>query len=744
MKRWLDLLIPGLLLVAAIGMRMNEPAAVEQMRNLVFDEYQRFKPRAYTPQPVKIIDIDEESLRRLGQWPWPRHHLALLVDRLAEFGVAAIGFDVIFAEPDRTAPRNFLVLWPQAANDPELRSELMRLPDPDEVLAAALARSRSVTAFALLNATEASQQATLPPPKPAAGFAENGDRAGPFVGQYAASVRSLAVLEAAAAANGFVNTEPDLDGIVRRVPLILGVGEQLFPALAAEALRIAQQAGSYVVRASGASQTLSFGTSSGIDSIKIGAAVVPTDRHGSLVLYDSGHVADRFVPVWEVMEPDFDPNRIAGQIVLLGTTVQGLKDLRSTPLDAAMPGVEIHAQMLEQMISGTFLVRPDWADGAEVMYLAVFGMVLIFVLRRVGALPTLAIALTASGAAVAASWTAFSRAGWLVDPLFPCFVVLLVYMSGTLIGYLRTEGEKRFVRRTFSRYLSPVVVERLTQNPERISLGGEIRELTLMFCDIQGFTRISEQLDPQSLTQLVNRFLTPMTTVIEDRQHGTVDKYIGDCIMAFWNAPLDDPEHAAHALLAALEMRSELARLNLALKEEAAAIGRPAIQIAVGIGLNTGPGCVGNFGSEQRLEYSVIGDSVNLASRLEGLTRAYGVDIVLGEDTAKRVDGFALLELDQVQVKGRDAPLRIYAALGGPERAADPAFISLAEAHTAMIAAYRRQDWDEAAAALAVARSLDVMFVKLYALYEARIAEYRAEALPSDWDGVYVAQTKSG
>jgi adenylate cyclase len=744
MKRWLDLIIPGLLLVAAIGIRMNEPAAVEQMRNLVFDEYQRFKPRTYTPQPVKIIDIDEESLRRLGQWPWPRHHLALFVDRLAEIGVAAIAFDVIFAEPDRTAPRNFLVLWPQAANDPELRSELMRLPDPDEVLAAALARTRSVTAFALLNAAEASQQATLPPPKPSAGFAENGDRAGPFVGQYAASVRSLAVLEAAAAANGFVNTEPDLDGIVRRVPLILGVGEQLFPALAAEALRIAQQAGSYVVRASGASQTLSFGTSSGIDSVKIGAAVVPTDRHGSLVLYDSGHVADRFVPVWEVMEPDFDRDRIAGQIVLLGTTVQGLKDLRSTPLDAAMPGVEIHAQMLEQMISGTFLVRPDWADGAEVMYLAVFGLVLIFVLRRVGAILTLVIALTASAAAVAASWTAFSRAGWLVDPLFPCFVVLLVYMSGTLIGYLRTEGEKRFVRRTFSRYLSPVVVERLTQNPERISLGGEIRELTLMFCDIQGFTHISEQLDPQSLTQLVNRFLTPMTTVIEDRQHGTVDKYIGDCIMAFWNAPLDDPEHAVHALQAALEMRSELARLNLALKEEAAASGRPAIQIAVGIGLNTGPGCVGNFGSEQRLEYSVIGDSVNLASRLEGLTRAYGVDIVLGEDTAERVDGFALLELDQVQVKGRDAPLRIYTALGGPERAADLAFARLAEAHAAMIAAYRRQDWDEAAAALAVARSLDVTLVKLYALYQARIAEYRAQALPSDWDGVYVAQTKSG
>ena len=744
MSRWLDLLIPGLLLVLAIVVRVNEPPLVEQMRNLVFDEYQRLKPREYTPQPVRIIDLDEESLRRLGQWPWPRNLLAELVDRLTASGVSTIAFAVIFAEPDRMAPRNFLALWPQAASDPELRSELMRLPDPDEAFAAALSRVRSVTAFALLNSEEARQQASVPPPKAVAGFAEAGDRAAPFVAQFAAAVRSLPILESAATGNGSVNTIPDSDGVIRRIPLVLGVGEQFFATLSAEALRVAQDAGSYIIKSSGANKERSLGTSTGINNVKIGAIVVPTDQHGNLLLYDTGHVQERFIPAWEVLAPDFDAGRVAGQIVLLGTTVEGLKDLRSTPIERVVPGVEVHAQALEQMIAGEFLQRPDMAKGIEIVYQTLIGLTLIFALRRVGALLTLVIALTASGGAVAASWVAFAQAGWLVDPLFPCFVVLLVYMSGTLIGYLRTEREKRFVRSTFGRYLSPVVVDRLTRNAGPIKLGGEIRELTLMFCDIQGFTRISEQLDPESLTQLINRFLTPMTTVIENRHHGTVDKYIGDCIMAFWNAPLDDPEHARHALEAALEMRAELARLNGSLHREAVAAGKTPVQIAVGIGLNTGSGCVGNFGSEQRLGYSVLGDSVNLASRLEGLTRAYGVDIVLGAETAGQAPGFALLELDQVQVKGRDAPLRIYTALGGPERAADPDFARLAETHAAMIAAYRRQDWDAATERLAVAKGLDVTLVKLYEVYARRIADYRAAPPAAGWDGVYLAHSKSG
>ncbi len=742
MTRWLDLLIPGLLLLAAILVRMNEPHQAELMRSLVFDEYQRIEPRDYVPQPVKVIDIDEESLRRLGQWPWPRMLLAELVDRLAASGAAAVGLDVLFAEPDRTAPRNFLALWPQAATDPELRSELMRLPDPDQEFAAALSRANAVTAFVMVDAAAGREVATVPAVKDKAGFAEAGDPAIAFVASATAAVPSLPVLEDAASGNGSVNAVPDSDGTIRRVPLVLGLNGRLYPSLSAELLRVAQGAGSYVVKASGASGETSFGTRTGITQIRIGRVVVPTDPKGHLLLYDSGHVAERFVPAWQVLEPDFDAARVAGQIVLLGTTVEGLKDVRATPIDPAMAGVEVHVQALEQMLSGTYLTRPDWATGVEVLYLAVFGLVLILALRKVGALLSLFVALFASGTAVAASWTAFSRAGWLIDPLFPCLVVLLVYMSGTLIGYLRTEAEKRQVRGIFSRYLSPAVVEKLTEDPGRVNLGGEIRELTLMFCDIQGFTRISEQLDPQSLTQLVNRFLTPMTTAIQAHR-GTIDKYIGDCVMAFWNAPIDDPDHAAHALQAALDMRDGLRRLNDALAEEAGD-GRPAIRIAAGIGINTGPGCVGNFGSEQRLEYSVIGDSVNLASRLEGLTRTYGLDIVVGEDTAARAPGFALLELDEVRVKGRDAPLRIYGLLGGPDRSAEPGFRRLAERHGALLAAYRARDWDEAAASLAAARQLDVTLVRLYELYAARIDEYRSEPPAAGWDGVYVARTKAG
>jgi len=330
---------------------------------------------------------------------------------------------------------------------------------------------------------------------------------------------------------------------------------------------------------------------------------------------------------------------------------------------------------------------------------------------------------------------------------------VLVYMSSSMLNFLRTEAEKRQVRGAFSQYLSPALVEQLADEPERLVLGGEMRDMTLLFCDIRGFTTISEQFktDPTGLTKLINRFLTPMTDMILARR-GTIDKYMGDCIMAFWNAPLDDKKHAAHGLESALAMFDALHGLNEKLREEAESEDRPHYPINIGIGLNSGECCVGNMGSDKRFDYSVLGDAVNLAARLEGQSKNYGVGVVIGQETRKEAPEFATIELDLIAVKGKTEPVLIYGLRGDAQEAATPAFQALEKKHEAMIAAYRSQQWDTASALIAECRDLarqtngekhglgglDV----LYDLYAERIAAYRADPPGEDWDGVFVATSK--
>ncbi|MDA0702365.1 MAG: adenylate/guanylate cyclase domain-containing protein [Proteobacteria bacterium] len=330
----------------------------------------------------------------------------------------------------------------------------------------------------------------------------------------------------------------------------------------------------------------------------------------------------------------------------------------------------------------------------------------------------------------------------LFDPLHPSLVILAVYLVESGLIFLRTEGERRWVRNAFAHYLSPAVVDQLAADPDRLALGGEMRDMTVLFCDIQGFTGISEGFDAQSLTRFLNRFLTPMTDVL--LAHGaTIDKYMGDAIMAFWNAPLVAPGHARRGAEAALAMTERLADLNREWAAAAKAEGRQPMPVRIGLGLNTGRCCVGNLGSDQRFDYSVIGDEVNLASRLEGQTRIYGVPAILGEETAQEADGLALIDLDLVRVKGKANPTRIFALLGGATLAADPAFSTFATAHTALLAAHRARDWDAAGSLIVECRGLaPADLAMLYDLYAARIAAFRAAPPPEDWDGVHIALDK--
>ena len=420
----------------------------------------------------------------------------------------------------------------------------------------------------------------------------------------------------------------------------------------------------------------------------------------------------------------------------MGTSAKGVvNDEQATPIAPDVPGVEIHAQLIEQILEQAFLARPDWAVGAEILFTILIGVGMILVLPRTGALLGAVLGGSAVITAFGTSWVAFKQARLLIDPVYPWAVLTLVYLAASLIGYLRTEARQRRIRRTFSQYMSPHYVEELARHPERLKLGGQARLMTIMFCDIRGFTSLSEHLDAETLTRFMNSFLSPMTEIITERK-GTIDKYIGDCIMAFWNAPLDDPDHAENALRAAQAMRRELAELNRRWQEEPPY--RVFLPVRIGIGINTGECVVGNFGSEAHFDYSLLGDPVNLASRLEGLGKTYGVDLVIGEETAAQLDDPTLIELDLVAVKGKTQAGRIFTS--PPEEWEGEESI---REHSALLAAYRRQDWVAALKLLNDSRLASVYHLApVYDLYRRRIAHFQSDAPPEDWDGVYAAEEK--
>jgi|AraplaMF_Col_mMF_1032025.scaffolds.fasta_scaffold00121_57 adenylate cyclase len=758
-KLW-GIAIPGLLLVGAAVLRMYDPAPIQAVRNFVFDNYQRLEPRTYNQElPVRIADIDEKSLAKLGQWPWSRATVAKIVDRLAELGSAVVAFDVLFSEPDRTSPQVIAASLPDDPAFAEMKAQVAGLPDPDAALAASIKRVPTVLGFALLGYDPLRVQAR---PKPVGGFVAIGESPLDFTMKLPYIVSALPELQATAAGNGAVNADPDPDGIIRRVPLIVNYNgddpnlssqpDALLPSLALEAIRLAFQAPSYTIRSSGASgEALAGRVANGIGAIRIEGTqiVIKTDRGGKLLLRDTGHDARRFFSIADVLDPNFPRSEVEGRIILIGTTVEGLKDIQTSPLESHIAGVEIHAQAIEQileaaLVGGTSLQRPYWSDLAELGILLLFGMVVIGLAYRAGAVPGIGVAIAAIAVSFGMSWYLFHTRGWLVDPLFPAGTALVLVMAATTINFIRTEREKRIIRGAMTRFVSPEIVERVAQNPALLKLGGENREVTVMFTDIRGFTKLSEGLDPQSLTHVINSFLTPMSNLILEH-NGTIDKFIGDCIMAFWNAPTDMPHHAREAVRTAVEMRRTLKRLNEQLAAEVQASGKIPVKLRAGVGLNTGIGCVGNMGTEQRLAYSVLGDTVNVAARLESLSPAYFVDLVLGEETAADCADFALLELDQVKVKGKAIPIRIFTCLGTEGYAARPEYRQLREAHDLMLATYRRQNWE--AAEIARLGCLEVAPERLrglYAVYEARIAEFRADPPGADWDGVYVAKSKTG
>lgn len=734
MIRWRHAIAPVLFFVCAVALRAADPPMIESIRSKVFDVYQRISPRAYAELPVRGIDIDDESLSRLGQWPWPRVLVARLVDRLTKAGAAAIVFDSVFAEPDRTSPSALIANWPADSDLDTVRRALAGLPSHDDLLAAAIGRGNVVTGFALTDGKLSRKPARK------AGLATAGDDPRPYLASYSGAVVNLPELEASARGNGAMNLVPEIDGIVRRVPLLVRLGDTIYPTIAAEGLRIAQGASTYVVRSSGASGEAAFGQRTGLVDVRIGNVIVPTDSHGRVWLRERPSNPKTVIPVWEVLADGFDVNRIAGRIAVIGTSAAGLLDIKTTALNPAIPGMMVQVQVIEQMLAGIHMTRPDWANGAELLILVVVGGVLtilfVWLKARWGAI----IGLTVILLAIAASWIAFADHQLLFSPFYFTVAMVLTYMISALTSFEIAERERRRLRNAFGFYVSRDLVADLVRHPDQLALGGEIRDITVLFSDIRGFTSIAERLNAEELTSLVNRIFTPLSEVILSNR-GTIDKFMGDSVMAFWNAPQRVPDHARAACVAALGFQARLDALNAELATQSTDEA-PAPEVRMGVGISTGECCVGNFGSDERFDYSAIGDDVNLASRLEGQTKLYGVPIIASEGTRERAPGIAMIEIDLIRVIGKQQPIRIYAVLGDDAMAGDAAFQALASRHATLVAAYRGQDWAEARTLAAECRAAAPDLGALYDLYAERIAGFERDPPPAGWDGVFVAESK--
>ncbi|MBD9506770.1 adenylate/guanylate cyclase domain-containing protein [Ensifer sp. ENS10] len=661
----------GLTVVAFFTvLRANDPQLLRQARDVTFDEYQRIAPRGFETMPVKVIDIDEASLREFGQWPWPRDRLANLTNRLTEMGAAAIAFDVLFAEPDRLSPRT--VVRDVGGVDP---SFVATLPDNDEIFAQAIQDKPVVLGFGLTN-----DGSYLPSVK--AGFAFTGETAAEAPPRLHAATPLRPQLEANAAGLGHISLNPgSSSAVVRAAPLFLSDGQQFYPSLALEALRVAQGASTYVLAAApNVANTLT--------AVKIGDFVVPLTSTGELWLYVTPDTTERYISARRVLtdeasSPDVRA-AIEGSIVFIGTSAAGLQDVRTTALGQNVPGVSIHAQIVEQILSGRYLSRPDWADGLEILSIALAGTLLVLLTTFVSPVVALVCGLAVTVLGLTASWLAFYYGGLLVDPLAPILAASITHFSATAYRFLVTDRERREVRQAFGRYLSPSLLYRIEHTRNALSLGGDDRELTVMFVDVRSFTEMSERMTPTEVVAFLNTLLDALSRHVLANE-GTLDKFIGDSIMAFWNAPVDVVNHPQKALRAALGMRETLARLNA---EDAFGFGS-GHEVRIGIGIHTGLACVGNMGAETRFNYSAVGDTVNIAARIEAACKDVNFDVLVSEATAEALPNCALLDAGSLGLKGKTTRTRLFAVAGDENLAASPAFAELRLLHDRLVSVLR-------------------------------------------------------
>ena len=730
---------------------------MERLENYTYDmRLLANMPGGVDPRIV-IVDIDEKSLQEQGHWPWPRNRLAQLVDLLFDrYKIDVLGFDIFFGERDESSGLKQLEALARSdlAADAGFKSSLSRLRpqlDYDQLFADSLKNRRVVLGYIFEDAKSAmigDPHASAAPSKAIGGVAVGAlpkpaltrnsfdpGRVGALVA--GGFIGNLPELQANAMAGGFFSAPlVDVDGVFRRQPMLQMYKGELYEALSLAVARLNLHEKEINLEYVQGDQT-----ELGVEYVKLGLDPrkemkrwVPVDQHmASLVPYRGRKKSFTYLSATDVLKGTVDPEILRNAIVLVGSTAAGLMDLRSTPVQEIYPGVEIHANLIAGIIDGNIMGRSPNAPSYEFGMIFMVGVVLALALPAVSPLKA-----TILVAALLSFVLGLDTVSWRTsNEVLPFASILLLaallYVFNMAYGFLTEYHSKRLLSGLFGQYVPPELVDEMAKDPGAYSLEGESRELTVLFSDVRGFTTISEGLDPTQLTQLMNEYLTPMTHVIHQHR-GTIDKYMGDAIMAFWGAPLHDPQHARHALLAGMEM---LAKLE-ALQDHFKAKGWPPIK--AGVGLNTGEMTVGNMGSEFRLAYTVMGDAVNLGSRLEGLTKEYGVQIMVSEFTRAAVPDFVYRELDRVRVKGKDRPVAIFEPIC-PQGEEPAGLLEELALYDVALCSYREQTWQQAAEQFAQLQTLHPQRY-LYQVYAKRITYLRESPPGPDWDGSFTFTSK--
>ena len=639
--RW-TLLVPVLAVALSALIALLNPTHLQTAQHAVFDQFQRWQPRVYQSVPVHIIDIDDASLERLGQWPWPRTRIAELTQRLQHAGAAAIAFDMVFAEPDRTAPSAMLQLWHVP---PDVRQQLARLPDHDAVLAQVIAQGQVVLGFAL---DRRAQQQTQPPlPVSKAAFVAINGSALPYVPAFFGSVSGLPMLVQGAQGHGALSFVPDADGVVRRVPALVRQGHTLLPTLSTEALRVA-------LGVKNISTRVVDGV--GLEGLRIGPLALPTSAQGEMWVHYSESVPARYIPAWKVLAGAIPDADLAGQIVLIGTSAQGLMDMRFGALGGVTPGVEIHAQVLEQVLSGTNLSRPAWASAGELLALILSGLLVGVVALSAGALPSATLFAGVQALLWGGAWWAFSNQSMLLDPVGASVTCSWAFVLSSIVRHVGAERRQRWVKQAFSRYISPNLVHYLVSHPEALTLSGKRQQCSFLFTDLQGFTTLMEDIDPSEAVTLINNYLDGMIAIAFAHQ-GTLNRIVGDGLAIVFSAPLEQADHPLRALECALEMQKFAHRYADTLIAKGIAFGQTRM------GVHCGEVIVGNFGGSTIFDYRALGDPVNTAARLEGANRYLGTLICASEAVLRACPNFAARPIGRLLLKGKSHPIMVFEPL---------------------------------------------------------------------------------
>ena len=679
---------------------------------------------------VVIVAIDDPSVDEVGRWPWPRTVFARLLDRIAAAKPLAVGIDVMFSEPSAFAETELRRARPQSVTPDAWQLVQQTLAEQDAELVTSLRDSQTtVLGFFFDELAPGTQH--IGPVADEIDYATYNlvsgldEGSGPKRAWHAAKVRaSLPPFAEAARTMGYFNVTPDEDGPIRRLPMVIAHGDEWAVPLSLATLRTAL--GDPLLR-------LRF-AEFGVESLQIADTRIPVAEDGRLMInYRGPGRTFPHVSAMDILDGRAPASALADKIVILGVTATAVADFRVTPFSEMFPGVEIHANVVDNILTGEFLQQPRWAAAVDVFSIVAIALLLGIGLKRLRGISGLAFAAAVLAAYLGGSQLVFLNYGLPLSLVYPILAIVLTYTVVIVLQYVTEEREKRKVRRALALYLSPSMADIVSDEPERLKLGGEKRDMTVFFSDIRSFTSISEKLAPEELVELLNEYLGEMTDLIF-KHDGMLDKYIGDAVMAVWGAPLEQPDHATRACIATVEMVRRLAELNQRWEER----GWPRLEI--GCGLNSGPMVFGNMGSEQHLALTVMGDNVNLGSRLEGTNKTYGTHIIASENTVQAAkDAIVVRELDLIRVKGREEPVRMYEVLGAAsEREQWQPLIADFEAG---LAAYRERRWQDATESFE-----KVLAAKPHdgpaTLYLERCARFAVDPPPPTWTGVTVMETK--